>query len=62
MSLAISKHIEIAASMSNRAFLTECRKVIDARILNKITKKEIMMRTTIPPHMNDIMTKILRPH
>jgi len=62
MALAISKHIEIAASVSIRAFLTECKKVTDARILNKVTKKEIMMRTPIPHHLSEMMTKILRPH
>jgi hypothetical protein len=62
MALAISKHVEIAASVSIRAFLTECKKVTDARILNKVTKKEIIMRTAIPPQLAEMMTKILRPH
>lgn len=62
MALAVSKHIEIAASISIRAFLTHCKKVTDARILNKITKREIKMRAAVPPQLLEIITKILRPH
>lgn len=62
MALAVSKHIEIAGSISIRAFLTHCKKVTDARILNKITKKEMKMRTAVPPQLREIITKIIRPH
>lgn len=62
MALAVSKHIEIVASLSIKAFLTNCRKVTDARILNKITKKEIKMRTAVPAKLREVITKILRPH
>lgn len=62
MALAVSKHIEIAASISIRAFLTHCKKITDARILNKITKKEMIMRAAVPPQLREIITKILRPH
>ena len=49
MALAVSKHIELKTETSIRSFLTMCKKVTDARILNKINKKEIKMRTTIHP-------------
>jgi hypothetical protein len=62
MALAVSKHIEIKAATSIRSFLTECKKVTDARILNKITKKEIRMRAEIPPDLRRIISKICRPH
>lgn len=62
MALAVSKHIEIEGSISIKAFLTLCKKVTDARILNKITKREIKMRADIPPQLLKIITKILRPH
>jgi transposase len=62
MALAISKHIEIDTTLSIRAFLTQCKKVTDARILNKITNKEIKMRSTVPPQLQEIITKLLRPH
>lgn len=59
MALAVSKHIEISASTSIRAFLNHCKKVTDARMINKITKKEIMMRTAIHPQLQEIIRKIL---
>ncbi|GHV58176.1 MULTISPECIES: IS1634 family transposase [Hydrotalea] len=62
MALAISKHIEITATLSIRAFLTHCKKITDARLINKITKKEIRMRAHVPNHLQEIITKILRPH
>lgn len=62
MALAVSKHIEIKAATSIRAFLTECKKITDARMLNKITHQEIRMRTPIPPTLRRIVDKISRPH
>jgi hypothetical protein len=62
MALVVSKHIEIKTGISIRAFLSHCKKITDARILNKITKKEIRMRTAIPDLLNEIVGKIIRPH
>lgn len=62
MALAVSKHIELKTETSIRSFLTMCKKVTDARILNKINKKEIKMRTTIPPSLQKLITKINPPH
>jgi len=62
MALAISKFIEIKAATSIRSFLTECTKVTDARMLNKITKKEIRMRAEIPPDLRRMISKISQPH
>ena len=62
MALAISKHIELKAAISLRSFLTECKKVTDARLLNKITQKEIRMRAEITPHLCRVISKISRPH
>lgn len=45
MALVISKHIELATGNSIRKFLTECRKVTDARMLNKLTNKETRVRS-----------------
>ena len=58
MALAVSKHIEIKTTTSIRAFLTECKKITDARMLNKITKKEIRMRAEIPPDLRRMISKI----
>lgn len=44
MALVISKHIELTTGDSIRKFITECEKVTDARMLNKITNKEMRIR------------------
>jgi transposase len=62
MALAISKHIELKTATSIRAFLTECKKITDARIVSNITGKEIRMRTPIPAELTRIVNKITRPH
>lgn len=62
MALAVSKHIEITTSLSIRDFTTRCKKITDARLLNKITGREMKMRVTIPTDLNEIITKIVRPH
>ena len=45
MALVVSKHIELTTGDSIRKFLTECKKVTDARMLNKITHSETRIRT-----------------
>lgn len=62
MALVVSKHIEIKADISIRAFLTHCKKITDARLLNRITKKEIRMRGPAPPQLLEAVSKIIRPH
>lgn len=62
MALAVAKHIELKAQTSIRAFLTECKKVTDARLTNKITKKEITMRAKVSPLLRRMLAKITRPH
>jgi len=62
MALAVSKHIELKAQTSIRAFITECKKVTDARLINKITKKEIRMRAEVSPMLRRTLAKLTRPH
>lgn len=62
MALAVSKHIEISASISIRAFLDLCKKMTEARLMNRITKKEIRMKAAAPQELQKIIAKILRPH
>lgn len=62
MALAVTKHIELTTEISIRAFLTQCKKITDARLLNKITKKEIKMRAAVPAELKKIIAKIIRPH
>lgn len=45
MALVVSKHIELTTGDSIKRFLTECKKVTDARMLNKITNSESRIRT-----------------
>lgn len=47
MSLVITKHIELKTGDSIRKFITESKKIQDARMLNKITNKEIRIRTML---------------
>ena len=58
MALAVSKHIELQTKTSIRAFLTMGKKVTDARLLNKINKKEIRMRASTPTDLQKIIPKI----
>ncbi len=62
MALAVSKHIELKTATSIRAFLTKCKKVTDARLLNKINNKEIRIRTLIPPDLQKLISKLASPH
>ena len=62
MGLAVSKHIELKTGNSIRAFVTKCKKITDARLLNKITQKEIRMRTVLPPDLKKLIAKIVPPH
>ena len=62
MALAVSKHIEISASISIRAFLDLCKKMTEARLMNRITNKEIRMKAVAPQELQKIIAKILRPH
>ena len=62
MALVVSKHIELKAEISIRAFLTQCKQITDARLKNKITSKEIKMRATIPPKVQKMIHKIIAPH
>jgi transposase len=62
MALAASKHIELITGTSINRFLKECRKVQDARIPNKITAKEINIRTKYTPEIIHFIEKLNLPH
>ena len=55
MALVVSKHIELTTGDSIKKFITECKKVTDARLLNKMTNKELRIRT----EFNDKIQKYL---
>lgn len=62
MALVISKHIELTTKDSIKKFITECKKVTDARILNQITNKEIKMRAKPSSKINEYLLKLKAPH
>jgi len=62
MALAVSKHIELRGETSIRAFLTELKKVSDARMLHKSSKKEYRLRNEIPVTLQKMIDKITAPH
>lgn len=62
MALAISKHIEIQTNVSIKKFVTESKKVTDARLLNKLTNKKIKIRTKITPEFSSILEKLNLSH
>jgi len=51
MALVISKYIELDSRQSIKKFITECKKITDARIFNQITNKEIRIRTKLSPEI-----------
>lgn len=62
MALVISKHVELKTQVSIRKFVTECKKMTDARMLNKITNKEVRIRTEISPIVKAFLAKLSPPH
>lgn len=62
MALVVSKHIELATGDSIRRFLTECKKITDARMLNKITNKEIRIKTKYNDKILKYLKSLNLPH
>jgi transposase len=62
MALAVSKCIELKTKTSLRAFLTQCKKITDARLLNKLTGKVITLRTSRPKDLTNKLIKLGLPH
>lgn len=63
MALAVSKYVEIKTNHSIQAFLSECKKITDARILNKINNKIILMRVPLSVEVSTLLHKLkLLPH
>ena len=48
--------------MSIRTFLDKSKKLTTARLINKINKKEVIMKPKIPDELSEALTKIIRPH
>jgi len=62
MALVVSKHIELRTGVSIKRFITESKKITDARLLNKITGKEIKIRTQLSPQILQILKSLNLPH
>jgi transposase len=62
MAVVISKHIELDTRQSIRKFITECKKITDARIFNQITGKEMTIRTKLTLEIVKIMQLLNLPH
>lgn len=62
MALVISKHIEINSAMSIKAFTDRCKKVSHGRLINKINKKELLIKSNVPDDLAKIIHKLLEPH
>lgn len=62
MALVVSKHIELTTGDSIRAFLTECKKISDARMLNKITGQEKRIRTKYTDQVLQYLKALDLPH
>ena len=63
MALAVSKYVEIKTNQSIQNFLSECKKTTDARILNKLNNKIILMRVPLSPQVSTLLERLkLLPH
>ena len=58
MALVISKHIELQTSTSIKKFIHEGKKITDARLKNKITGKEHLIRASLTPEIIKILTNL----
>lgn len=58
LALVISKHIEIKTGLSIRRFNTETKKVADAKMLNKLTQKELIVKGKITKTAEDLLLKL----
>ncbi len=60
--LVISKHIELDTRQSIKKFITECKRITDARIFNQITGKEMTIKTKLTSEIIEIMQSLNLPH
>lgn len=58
MALVVSKQIELQTGLSIREFIYQCKKVTDARMLDKINNKELTIRAKVNPETQKIIAKL----
>lgn len=56
--LVISKHIEIKTGMSIRRFTTEAKKITDAKMFNKLTQKEVIVKGKLSQTAQELLVKL----
>ncbi len=62
MALTVARHIELNTGKSINCFLRACKKIQDARMLNKITGSEKRIRTKYPPEILNFIKELKLPH
>lgn len=62
MALVIAKHIELNTNTSIKKFVSETKKITDARLFNNFSCKEIKIRTQICDEMRKIMRNLNLSH
>jgi transposase len=55
IALVISKHIELQTNTSIKKFVHECKKITDARLINKTSNKEFRIRAQISENISKYM-------
>lgn len=58
MALAVSKYMEIKTNTSLQHIIRSLKQITDARLLNTLTNKEMVMRTKIPEEAKNILRKM----
>ncbi|MBU1299217.1 MAG: IS1634 family transposase [Bacteroidetes bacterium] len=58
MALAVSKYVETKTNLSIQAFLSECKKITDAKLLNKINNKIIVKRVPLSVKVSTLMERL----
>lgn len=58
LALTISKHVEIKTGLSIKRFITEIKKVSDARMINKLTHKEVIVKGKVTKKLEELLAKL----
>jgi|SRR3989338_8271745 len=62
ISLAVLKYLEIKTGTSARSVMDKLKSITDGRMLNTLTRKEIIMRGEITDEIQALLSKINSPH
>jgi len=58
LALAVSKHIEISTNLSIKRFVTESKKITDAKMINKLTQKTVIIKGKKTPVTEELINKL----